>query len=76
MVRIFFPPKVDSISSFEPSLGSEQFNNPYFPQPSSDFLDDQDSEVLKVEHELRQLEREELERQRENLLFRESRAES
>lgn len=41
-------------------------------QPSSDF-DDQDSEVLKVEQELRQLEQEELERQRENLLFKESR---
>ncbi|CAH0562651.1 unnamed protein product [Brassicogethes aeneus] len=59
---------------FEPSLGSEQFKNPYFPQQSSDLVDDQDSEVLKVEQELRQLEREELERQRENLLFRESRA--
>lgn len=30
--------------------------------------------MLKVEHELRQLEREEIERQRENMLFRESRA--
>lgn len=35
---------------------------------------DQDSEVLKVEQELRQLELEELERQRESLLFRETRA--
>ncbi|XP_030756556.1 spindle pole body component 110 [Sitophilus oryzae] len=59
-------------SNFEPTLGNEQFNNPYFPQ-TPDYLDDQDSEVLKVEHELRQLEREELQRQRENLLFRESR---
>ncbi|XP_063928121.1 uncharacterized protein Smash isoform X3 [Zophobas morio] len=42
-------------------------------EPSS-YLDDQDSEVLKVEHELRQLEREELKRQHENMLFQESRA--
>uniref|UniRef100_V5GIF7 LIM zinc-binding domain-containing protein n=1 Tax=Anoplophora glabripennis TaxID=217634 RepID=V5GIF7_ANOGL len=69
-----FLPGTESISSYEPSLGSDQFNSPYIPQPSSDFLADQDSEVLKVEQELRQLEREELERQRENLLFRESRA--
>lgn len=37
-------------------------------------MGDQDSEVLKVEQELRQLEREELKRQRENILFQESRA--
>ncbi|XP_060515801.1 uncharacterized protein LOC132695522 isoform X2 [Cylas formicarius] len=59
--------------NFEPTLGSEQFNSPYFPQSSPDFLEDHDSEVLKVEQELRQLEREELERQRENRLFQESR---
>ncbi|KAJ8975976.1 hypothetical protein NQ317_000680 [Molorchus minor] len=70
----FSPSKINSISTFEPSLGSEQFKTPYFPQTTTDFLEDQDSEVLKVEQELRQLEREELERQRENLLFRESRA--
>ncbi|KAJ8917972.1 hypothetical protein NQ315_002668 [Exocentrus adspersus] len=70
----FLSAKVENISVNEPSFGSEQFNNPYFPQPTSDFLADQDSEVLKVEQELRQLEREELERQRDNLLFCESRA--
>ncbi|RZC35934.1 LIM and calponin -likey domains-containing protein 1 [Asbolus verrucosus] len=58
----------------EPYLGSENFNNPYFPKEPSNYLDDQDSEVLKVEHELRQLEREELKRQHENMLFQESRA--
>ncbi|EFA11200.1 LIM and calponin homology domains-containing protein 1 isoform X1 [Tribolium castaneum] len=58
----------------EPYLGSESFNNPYFPKEPSNYLDDQDSEVLKVEHELRQLEREELKRQHENMLFQESRA--
>ncbi|CAG9855412.1 unnamed protein product [Phyllotreta striolata] len=57
---------------FGPTLGNEQFDKPCFDTPS-DFLD-QDSEVLKVEQELRQLELEELERQRENLLFRENRA--
>ncbi|CAG9828592.1 unnamed protein product [Diabrotica balteata] len=60
-------------SAYEPSLGSEQFDSPCFNTQHSDFLD-QDSEVLKVEQELRQLELEELERQRENMLFRESRA--
>lgn len=59
-------------NDFDANLGSEQFKNPYFP-PNDFNIDDQDSEVLKVEHELRQLEQEELERQRENLLFRESR---
>ncbi|KAH0816731.1 hypothetical protein MTP99_019512 [Tenebrio molitor] len=59
----------------EPYLGSENFNNPYFSkEPPSNYLDAEDSEVLKVEHELRQLEREELKRQQENMLFRESRA--
>lgn len=28
----FLPGKVDSISPYEPSLGSEQFNSPYIPQ--------------------------------------------
>ncbi|KAL1493264.1 hypothetical protein ABEB36_011349 [Hypothenemus hampei] len=60
-------------SSFEPTLGSDQFNNPYFPEQSNHYIDDQDSEVLKVERELRQLEQEELERQRDNMLFRENR---
>ncbi|KAF7268509.1 hypothetical protein GWI33_018387 [Rhynchophorus ferrugineus] len=68
------PLEREEVIHFEPTLGSEQFNSPYFPQTSSHYLEDQDSEVLKVEHELRQLEREELERQRENMLFRESRA--
>lgn len=65
-------PKKD-VNNFEPTLGSEQFKNPYFPETSSHYVNDQDSEVLKVEQELRQLEQEELERQRENILFRESR---
>ncbi|KAG5898853.1 hypothetical protein JTB14_014280 [Gonioctena quinquepunctata] len=60
-------------SAYEPSLGSEQFNRPYFHEQTSDFLEE-DSEVLKVEQELRQLELEELERQCDNLLFQESRA--
>lgn len=37
-----------------------------------DYLDDQDSEVLKVEQELQQLEQEELKRKRDNLLFRQA----
>ncbi|XP_044766013.1 FK506-binding protein 5 isoform X2 [Coccinella septempunctata] len=37
-----------------------------------DYLDDQDSEVLKVEKELQQLEQEELKRKRDNLLFRQN----
>lgn len=63
----------EKVSAYEPSLGSEQFDSPYFHTQPTDFLE-QDSEVLKVEQELRQLELEELERQRENMLFRESRA--
>ncbi|XP_066248867.1 LIM domain only protein 7 [Euwallacea similis] len=58
--------------SFEP-LGSEKYNNPYFPEVSSHYIDDQDSEVLKVERELRQLEQEELERQKESIVFRKNR---
>nr|XP_023029236.1 uncharacterized protein LOC111517344 isoform X2 [Leptinotarsa decemlineata] len=60
-------------SAYELSLGSEQFGRPYFHEQTSDFLKE-DSEVLKVEQELRQLELGELERQCDNMLFRESRA--
>ncbi|KAH1029594.1 hypothetical protein HUJ05_002805 [Dendroctonus ponderosae] len=63
----------NNIRSSEHTLGSEKFCNPYYPEASPHYIDDQDSEVLKVERELQQLEQEELERQRENIIFRESR---
>ncbi|XP_071054643.1 LIM domain only protein 7 isoform X2 [Onthophagus taurus] len=54
------------------TLGSEKFDRPYFPMNTyRTNLDDEDSEVLRVEAELKQLELEEFERQRENMLFRE-----
>ncbi|CAG9816869.1 unnamed protein product [Phaedon cochleariae] len=58
---------------FEPTLGSEQFTKPFFLEHTPQFLEE-DSEVLRVEQELRQLEIEELERKRDNVLFHESRA--
>lgn len=51
--------------------------NPYFTkmasQPYHDHFEDEDSEALKVKHELLQLEKEQQERQRVNILFNECR---
>ncbi|CAG9759474.1 unnamed protein product [Ceutorhynchus assimilis] len=60
-------------ANFEPTLGSEKFKSPYFPEDPPHYLDDRDTEVLKVERELQQLEQEELKRQRDNIIFQESR---
>ncbi|KAF5300388.1 hypothetical protein FQR65_LT01009 [Abscondita terminalis] len=48
----------------------------YYQPQKINYSDEQDSEVLKVEHELLQLEKEELERRRENIVFRENRTKS
>ncbi|KAK5639178.1 hypothetical protein RI129_011670 [Pyrocoelia pectoralis] len=57
------------------STTNSELNRNYFPQQNVNYsrlFNDQDSEVLKVEHELLQLEREELERRRDNTAFREN----
>ncbi|XP_050314761.1 uncharacterized protein CG43427 isoform X2 [Anthonomus grandis grandis] len=60
-------------SPTEPGIKSNEFDDSYFSEPLSHYSDEQDLEVLKVRQELFQLEQEELERQRDEILFREGR---
>lgn len=61
---------IEMVEKEEKSRDNPDFR-PNYPQHQSfpSYLSDQDSEVLKVEHELLQLEKEQLKHQRENFLF-------